>query len=175
MKQRKVETVRITLVMLFVLVVGITVTQAGKQKYLNRSFYVPVHFRVCEHLDQGVLYIGETAVALLPTERVFQFTFYPSLNRLEPPVTDVRVEAINLHGERVSVPLAISPKAIGTPNRAIDLDLKKHLKKLGYKIDVRYKEVKLLIQCKICGGVASSEAQAEVATKGEPGEPGNEH
>lgn len=174
MKQRKLATVRGILVCFFVLFIGITESQAGKQKYLNRSFYVPVHFRLCEHLDQGVLYVGDSAVAHLPTERVFQFTYYPSLNRLEPPVTDVRVEAVNLDGNPVSVPLAVSPRAIGTPDRAIDLDLKKHLKKLGYKIDVRYKEVKLLIQCKMCGGLSPSEAHAEPATTGEKGEPGND-
>jgi hypothetical protein len=124
-----------------------TPLEGAKRKLLNRSIYVPVHFRLCEHLRNGILYIGEQAVAHLPTERVFQFTYYPSLQRIAPEAVDVRIDAIDQEGNPIVARLAITPKGIWTAHEHVDLDFEKHLKKLSYKIDTRYDKVDLLIRC----------------------------
>jgi hypothetical protein len=47
--------------------------------------------------------------------------------------------------------MGITPNEIRTPQRAIDLELDKYLKKFRYKIDVRHENVLLKIQCMACG------------------------
>ena len=42
-----------------------------KSKFLTRSIYVPVEFKLCEHLENAVLYQGELAVSLMPAKRIF--------------------------------------------------------------------------------------------------------
>jgi hypothetical protein len=131
----------------FVVLASPTPLRGAKPKALNRSLYVPVNIRLCEHLKSGVLYIGEQAVAHLPTSRVFQFTYYPALERLAPEAVQLRIEAIDQEGNPIVARLAITPKAIWTANEQVELDFAKHLNKLRYKIDTRYDEVDLLIRC----------------------------
>ncbi|HXV61315.1 MAG TPA: hypothetical protein VEK15_11515, partial [Vicinamibacteria bacterium] len=64
----------------------------GDETALNRSIYVPVQFSPCEHLENAILYRGDTAILELPGMHVFQFTYYPSLSRLEPELDRVRIE-----------------------------------------------------------------------------------
>jgi hypothetical protein len=136
-----------------------TPLHAGKSRLLNRSIYVPVQFRLCEHLTSGVLYIREQAVAHLPAERVFQFTYYPSLHRIAPDSVDVRIDAIDQEGHPITARLAVTPSGIWTAHEHIDFDFNKHLKKLSYKIDTRYDKVDLLIRCgHWCGRVSSETA-----------------
>ena len=140
-------------------------SHADKQ-VLNRSIYIPIQFRLCEHLSSGVLYINDQAVAHLPTERVFQFTYYPELHRMEPGEILVRVEGIDAEGRPTKVHLAITPNEIRTPQRAIDLDLDRVLKKFRYKLDVRHENVLLKIQCMACGANSESSDEPEAGAEG---------
>jgi hypothetical protein len=117
------------------------------RRFLNRSIYVPVEFKLCEHLTQGILYIGDLAVAMMPTERVFQFTYYPDLHRLEPEATEVRIEGVDLAGTPFTARLAISPRGIFSSKERIDLDMENQLKKFSYKIDIRYQRTSLVVRC----------------------------
>jgi hypothetical protein len=47
------------------------------------AIYLPVHIALCEHLSDAVLYQDEQAVSFLPAKRIFQFTYYPGLSRIE--------------------------------------------------------------------------------------------
>lgn len=140
---------RLRLVIIALVALGATIALAeeDKSKFLTRSIYVPVHFRLCDHLDDAVLYQGDQAVSLMPAERIFQFTYYPHLGRIEPTKTDVRVEGVRSDGEAFTGRLAVTPWGIFTANQQIELDLEKQLTRMKYKIDVRYRQRTLKMRC----------------------------
>ena len=121
--------------------------EEDKSKFLPRSIYLPVELKLCEHLDKAVLYQGEQALGMMPAKRIFQFTYYPKLERIEPVRTDVRVEGVRTNGEKFTGKLAVTPWGIFTANEQIELDLKKQLTRMKYKRDVRYKMHKLTMRC----------------------------
>ena len=135
------------LVSLFAFVASTALAQEDKSKFLTRSIYLPVEFELCEHLEDAVLYQGEQAVSLMPAKRIFQFTYYPALERIEPIRTDVRVEGKRTDGEDFTGKLAVTPWGIFTANEQIELDLKKQLTRMKYKLDVRYRSRTLTIRC----------------------------
>ncbi len=67
-------------------------SEGAEQKFLNRSIYLPVTFVVCKHLGDAVYYESEQLVSRVPASRVFQFTYYPNLEKLLPAAVQVRVE-----------------------------------------------------------------------------------
>ncbi len=92
--------------------------KAEQGKFLNRSLYVPVTFRVCEHLSEANLYIEDQRVGALPIERIFLFTYYPDLKRLLPKVTNLRVEGVRTDDNSPFIGrLALDPTAIYTSER----------------------------------------------------------
>ena len=126
--------------------------EKDKNKLLTRSIYVPLEIELCKHLHDAVLYQNEQAVSVLPSKRIFQFTFYPNLGRIESIRTDVRVEGVREDGEEFVGRLAITPWGIFTANTKIELDLKKQLRKFRHKIDVRYRPRALTLRCSdACG------------------------
>ncbi len=132
---------------LFALVATMALAEDDKNKFLTRSIYVPVEFKLCEHLEKAVLYQGDQAVSLMPTKRIFQFTYYPHLERIEPARADVRVEGVRTNGEEFTGRLAVTPWGIFTAHQEIELDLKKQLVRMKYKLDVRYKTRALTMRC----------------------------
>jgi hypothetical protein len=126
--------------------------EAANRRPLNRSIYVPVELRVCEHLQNAVLYQGGQAVAVLPAKRVFQFTYYPELKRMEPQIVQLRIEGVYRDtGEPFVAKLAVTSKGIHTAHRAVTLDASKTMQRLRYKIDTRSHVVSLLVRCdKVC-------------------------
>jgi hypothetical protein len=124
-----------------------TEAKDGKAKLLTRSIYLPVEFRLCEHLSDGVLYQGEQAVSLLPVKRIFQFTYYPNLERIEPMRTDVRVEGQRADGSDFIGRLAVTPFGVFTANRRIELDMEAQLEKMRYKLDTRYDTMTIRLRC----------------------------
>lgn len=126
---------------------------AGEGKSIPRSLYVPVAFRTCEHLAGATLFIGDQSVGPLPTERIFVFTYYPHLKRLEPALTEVRIEGVRTeNGEPFTGRLAVDPMAISTAEERIDLDFDRVKQQLSYRIDVRYEKVSVVIRCEAtCG------------------------
>ena len=132
---------------LFTLVATTALADDDKSKFLTRSIYVPVEFKLCEHLEDAVLYQGDQAVSLMPAKRIFQFTYYPHLERIEPERTDVRVEGMRTNGEEFTGRLAVTPWGLFTANQRIVLDLHKQLARMKYKLDVRYKTRSLTMRC----------------------------
>ena len=132
---------------LFALVATTALAEDDKSKFLPRSIYVPVEFKLCEHLENAVLYQGDQAVSLMPVKRIFQFTYYPHLARIEPARTEVRVEGMHTNGEAFIGRLAVTPWGIFTANEEIELDLKRQLARMKYKLDVRYKPRTLTMRC----------------------------
>ncbi len=132
---------------LFALVATTALAEDDKSKFLTRSIYVPVEFQLCEHLEKAVLYQGDQAVSLMPAKRIFQFTYYPDLERIEPERSEVRVEGMRTNGEEFTGRLAVTPWGIFTANERIELDLKKQLSRMKYKLDVRYKNRRLTMRC----------------------------
>ncbi len=118
-----------------------------KSKLLTRSIYVPLEIELCEHLQEAVLYQDDQAVSRLPAKRIFQFTYYPGLSRIEPLQTDLRVEGHRLDGSDFVGRLAVTPWGVFTANRKIELDMAKQLEKMRFKIDVRYQPVHLKMRC----------------------------
>ena len=132
---------------LFALVATTTLAEDDKSKFLTRSIYLPVEFKLCDHLENAVLYQGDQAVSLMPAKRIFQFTYYPHLERIEPERSQVRVEGTHKNGEKFIGRLAVTPWGIFTATEQIDLDLNKQLARMKYKLDVRYKLRSLTIRC----------------------------
>ena len=132
---------------LFALVAITVLAEDDKAKFLTRSIYVPVEFKLCEHLENAVLYQGDQAVSLMPVKRIFQFTYYPHLERIEPERTEVRVEGMRTNGEEFTGRLAVTPWGIFTANQQIELDMKKQLSRMKFKLDVRYRTRALTMRC----------------------------
>ena len=135
------------LLSLVALVATTALAQEDKSKFLTRSIYVPVEFTLCDHLEDAVLYQDDQAVSMMPAKRIFQFTYYPSLERIAPTKSDVRVEGTRTDGEEFVGRLAVTPWGIFTANQSIELDLNKQLARMKYKLDVRYKERTLKMRC----------------------------
>jgi hypothetical protein len=140
---------------LVVLAATTSLAEDDKSKFLTRSIYVPVEFELCEHLKDAVLYQEDQAVSLVPVKRIFQFTFYPKLGRIEPLKADIRVEGKRTNGEKFIGRLAITPWAIVTANEQIELDLQQQLDRMRHKLDVRYKPRTLVLRCSDTCGVES--------------------
>ncbi len=135
-----------------------------KSNVLTRSIYVPVEFKLCEHLEDAVLYQGEQAVSLMPAKRIFQFTFYPALGRIEPAKADVRVVGTRINGDKFTGRLAVTPWGIVTANEQIEFDLDKQLARMRHKLDVRYKSRTLVLRCSdACTPGSQPEAVAAAA------------
>ena len=121
---------------------------AGETKAIPRSLYVPVAFRSCEHLAGTTLFIGDQPVGSLPTERIFVFTYYPNLKRMEPAFTELRIEGVRSdNGSPFLGRLAVDPTAISTAEERIDLDFERAKQQLTYRIDVHYEKVNVRIRC----------------------------
>jgi hypothetical protein len=122
--------------------VGALLLAASDGDALSRSLYVPVELRVCEHLRSAVLYRDDEPLRSLPGKQVFQFTFFPALNRIEPELERVRVE-----GEGFSTELIITPTSVYVGNKKIDLDVEGQLGRLRHHVDSRHETVKIALRC----------------------------
>lgn len=121
---------------------GVLLLAASDGDALSRSLYVPVELRVCEHLRSAVLYRGDEPLRSLPGKQVFQFTFFPALNRIEPELERVRVV-----GEDFSTELIVTPASIYVGNKKIDLEVDGQMDRLRRQIDSRHETVKLMLRC----------------------------
>jgi hypothetical protein len=157
---------------LLVVLATVTLLEEARGELLNRSIYIPVHFRLCQHMNKGILYIGNQAVARLPAERIFQFTYYPSLERIAPETVPVRIEAVDIDGNPVVARMAVGPGGITTAHEHVKFDLSKQLKKLSFKIDIRYQKVKLLVRCgHWCGNTVQTDSEGSDQGVGSSEEP----
>lgn len=142
---------RLTLIFVCGFTIGFTTASDARGKEegesLPRSFYVPIEFELCEHLHNAVLYQGGQAVSHMPAKRIFQFTYYPKLGRVEPVRTDVEVKGVRDDGEPFLARLAVTPWGVFTANKKVELDLDAQLARLKYKIDVRYDPMPLTLAC----------------------------
>lgn len=132
-----------------------------KARLLTRSIYVPIEIKLCDHLRDAVLYQDEQAVGVLPVKRIFQFTYYPVLSRIEPLKTDLRVEGRRDDGSEFVGRLAVTPWGVFSANHKIALDMDKQLEKMKFKLDVRYQPVSLKMRCADSCGRAETVASAD--------------
>jgi hypothetical protein len=117
-------------------------------KFLNRSIYMPIEFVLCEHLEKAVLYQDDQPVSAMPARRVFQFTYYPDLERLLPELVQVRVEGAYVDGgEPFVAKLAVTPDGIHTAHCTRALDTGEKALKQRHKIDVRLEPRRLELKC----------------------------
>jgi hypothetical protein len=121
---------------------GVLLLAASDGDALSRSLYVPIEIRICEHLQGAVLYRDSEPLRNLPGKQVFQFTFFPALNRIEPELERVRVE-----GESFRTELIITPASVYVGNKKIDLDLEGQMEGLRRHADSRHETVKLTLRC----------------------------
>ncbi len=133
-----------------------------RANHLTRSIYLPVEIKLCEHLSDAVLYQDEQAVSVLPAKRIFQFTYYPGLSRIEPSKNDLRVEGHRSDGSDFIGRLAVTPWGVFTASHKIELDMGKQLEKMRFRLDVRYRTVTLRMRCKDSCGRANTVASAAV-------------
>jgi hypothetical protein len=119
-----------------------------ERKLLNRSLYVPVTFRLCEHLEDGVVYQDDAPVGLAPVERIFQFTYYPDLERLLPEIVQIRVEGRYARdGEPFVARLAVTPEGVHTAHRHRSLDAETQMRRQRHKIDARLEPREIRLVC----------------------------
>jgi hypothetical protein len=120
----------------------------AEPELLPRSLYLPFEFTLCEHLQKAVLYQDDQAVASMPARRVFQFTYYPDLEKLLPEVVQVRVEGSYVGVDAPFVAkLAITPNGIHTAHHTKGLDTGKSVLKQRHRIDIRLKPRTLTLKC----------------------------
>jgi hypothetical protein len=120
----------------------------AESKFLPRSVYMPFEFVLCEHLQKAVLYQDELAISAMPAHRVFQFTYYPDLEKLLPEMVQVRVEGSYVDdGSPFLAKLAITPDGIHTANSHKGLDTGKSVRKQRHKIDIRIEPRTLVLKC----------------------------
>jgi hypothetical protein len=121
---------------------------AAEPKFLNRSLYMPFEFVLCEHLEKAVLYQDDQPVSAMPARRVFQFTYYPDLERTLPELVQLRVEGSYVDGgEPFVAKLAITPDGIHTAHRTKALDTGEKVLKQRHKIDMRLEPRTLHLNC----------------------------
>lgn len=123
-------------------------TAGTEPKFLPRSIYLPFEFVLCEHLQKAVLYQDEQPVSSMPARRVFQFTYYPDLERLLPELVQVRVEGTYIDGGAPFIAkLAITPDGIHTAHQTKGLGTGKKVLKQRHKIDIRLELRTLTLKC----------------------------
>ena len=123
-------------------------SEGAEQKFLNRSIYLPVTFVVCKHLGDAVYYESEQLVSRVPASRVFQFTYYPNLEKLLPAAVQVRVEGrYRDTNEAFVARVAVTPDGFVTADARRPIDTEKNLKKLRHKIDARHERVAPRLAC----------------------------
>lgn len=131
---------------------------ASAQEFLTRSIYVPLYLNTCEHIVHPILYESNARgdqiqpLALLPGKRIFQFTYYPSLQRMEPSQTIIKMTGM-YSGEEIFQYITVTPERIHlSHSKRIELSKANRLQaNLRYKRDIRYKPVTVNLQCEICG------------------------
>jgi len=121
---------------------GILLFAGSDGDALSRSLYVPIELRVCEHLRGAVLYRDEEPLRSLPGKQVFQFTFFPGLNRIEPELERVRIEGTGFRTE-----LIVTPASVYIGKKKIDLDVEGQMARLRHHLDSRHETVKLTLRC----------------------------
>jgi hypothetical protein len=102
------------------------------------------------------LYRNHEPLRSLPGKQVFQFTFFPALNRIEPEFDRVRVE-----GEGFSMELIVTPASVYVGNKRIDLEVDEQLARLRNHVDSRHETVRLTLRC----GEACSRAAAPALSR----------
>jgi len=142
---------------------------------LNRSVYIPVRFKLCPHLINAVILVDDQVAGTLPSDRTFQFTYYPELKRLAPNAVQLEVRGDRTEGHEPFVGrIAITPEGIHTASQHIAFDLAKQMSQLRYHVDVRADRVSLTIKCHgLCPGKALPApvpATASASTTGGPKE-----
>ena len=92
-------TSKTTGVAVFLLGVMVSSSVLARQngKFPARSINMPVELRLCEHLEDAILYENDLPTSVMPAERTFQFTYYPDLGVLLPE--QVRVEVAGKYKE----------------------------------------------------------------------------
>jgi hypothetical protein len=136
----------LSLVLAVVAALVATASFSGEKGALNRSFYVPVQLSLCEHLEDAVLYRGDTPLARLPGTHVFQFTFYTALERLEPELERVRVEGTR-DGDPFRIEIIVTPSSVYVGSKKIDLDIDELMARMRRAVDARHETVTLTLRC----------------------------
>ena len=90
------KTVGVLVFLLGVMVSSLVLARQNG-KFLARSINMPVEFTLCEHLHDAIFYENDVPTSAMPTERTFQFTYYPDLGLLLPE--QVRVEVAGKYKE----------------------------------------------------------------------------
>lgn len=145
------RTKRTTRGLLVVMLGVIASSLAGaeqKPKLLNRSIYMPVEFRLCEHLGSAIFYENDAPVSAMPAARIFQFTYYPNLEVLLPEQVPIRVEGAYVDDdEPFTAKLAVTVDGIHTAHRFASTNTKAQLEKKLHKVDIRLAPKTLKLKC----------------------------
>jgi hypothetical protein len=83
----------------------------------------------------------------MPARRVFQFTYYPDLEKLLPEIVQVKVEGSYVDGAPFVAKLAVTPNGIHTAHNTKDLELAKKALRQRHKIDIRLDARTLTLKC----------------------------
>ncbi len=130
-------------------ILSLLAASAGTEpKLLNRSIYMPFEFVLCEHLQKAVLYQDDQPISAMPARRVFQFTYYPDLERMLPELVHLRVEGVYVDGgEPFVAKLDITPDGIHTAHQVKSLHTAEKIAKQRHKIDMRLESRTLQLKC----------------------------
>ena len=123
---------------LWIVMLGVMVSSLAdaeqKRKLLNRSIYMPVEFRLCEHPDSAIFYENDLPTSTMPAKRIFQFTYYPDLGVVLPEQVPVRVEgAYKEDDEPFVAKLAVTVDGIHSARRFRSAGTKEQVEKNSTK------------------------------------------
>ncbi len=137
------------MVFLLASVVSTPLAAKSKKKLLNRSVYMPIDFKLCEHLGEGILYENDRPMSKMPAGRLFQFTYYAEREVLLPEQVRVRVNGKYLaDDEPFTAKLSVTVQGIHTAHRFRSAKTKVQLQKQRKKIDTRLEKRTIRLACK---------------------------
>lgn len=117
-------------------------------KFLARCINMPVELRLCEHLEDAILYEKNLPTSAMPAERTLQFTYCPDLGVLLPE--QVRVEVAGKYkkdGEPFVAKLAVTVDGIHSARRFRSAGTKEQVEKKLHKVDIRLQPKALNLKC----------------------------
>ena len=137
------------MVFLLAYVVSTPLAAKSKKKLLNRSVYMPIDFKLCEHLGEGILYENDRPMSKMPAGRLFQFTYYAEREVLLPEQVRMRVNGNYLaDDEPFTAELSVTVQGIHTAHRFRSADTQVQLQKQRKKIDTRLEKRTIRLACK---------------------------
>ncbi len=145
------------------LMLAFSASAGGPELNLNRSFYVPVRFVACPHVENVTLSVAGEDVAFPLGERKFLFTYYADHQKVLPEYVEVTIKGHALcNGKQFETSVMVTLDGTHSSNTSVATDMEWFKKQLRIHRDVRFPARRIFITCS-----SSCESDAKVASQPE--------